>query len=503
MGNSVLGVLIGVLLGYLVRIAIAKKKIQSVENKAAKIRQQAKEEAEKIILQARKKSVDILEEVKKEEKLRQQQLIRQEERLDRREQQLEQLSQAISQKERKLLVKAEKVKELKQEIETLKEKEIEKLEKISKTTKEKAYQELQDRIEKQYSQDLYERLKKLELEGEKKLQERAKNIMSLAMQRLAQSYTSDMASYTLSLPSDEIKGRIIGKEGRNIRAFERETGVEVLIDETPEVITLSSFNPIRREIARVAMEKLIADGRIQPALIEKTVADARQKVAAEIVNAGEEAVYKLGIVGLHPDLIKILGRLKFRTSYGQNVLEHSIEVARIAEIIATELGANAQVAKKAGLLHDVGKAVDHEVQGTHVEIGRRILKKYGIEEEVIKAMEAHHGEYKAQTVEAVIIQVADAISGSRPGARRSSLEEFLQRLEDLENIAKSYEGVEKCYAIQAGREIRIFVQPDKVADLEAKKMAREIAKEIEEKLRYPGEIRVTVIRENRVVEYAR
>jgi ribonuclease Y len=308
---------------------------------------------------------------------------------------------------------------------------------------------------------------------------------------------------TVSIPSDEVKGKIIGKEGRNIKAFERATGVEVIVDDTPGSITLSSFDPVRRQIARVALEALIVDGRIQPAKIEEAVEKAKQEISKIIKDKGEEAVYECGIYNLDPKLVAILGRLHFRTSYGQNVLQHSIEMTHLARMLAEELGANVTVAKTGALLHDIGKAVDHEVAGTHVEIGRRILQKFGVSDEIVKAMQAHHGEYPYETIESVIVQIADAISGGRPGARRDTVENYLKRLKELEAITTQFSGVEKSFALQAGREIRVFVNPIEMTDFEAKKLARDIANRIEQELKYPGEIKVTVIRESRVIEFAR
>ena len=491
------------ILGYFLRLVLVQRQAASIESRIQRLRQEAKGKAESLILQARQKAIRILEEAKKEEKLLKQQLTQQIERFEKKHEFLEKRSQEIAQKEELLRDKASKIKEIERQVQALKQKSLEKLESISRLSQDEAKKYLLELVEKTYQSELHNRLKKLEQEGAKQLEERARNIMSLAMERLASPHSSDLTSYTVSLPTDDIKGRIIGKEGRNIRAFEKATGVEVVIDDTPEVVVLSSFSPIRREVARLALERLILDGRIQPALIEKIVTEAKKEVAAEIRKAGEDAIYKLGIVGVDPDLVKILGRLKFRTSYGQNVLEHSIEVARIAEIIASELSADASVAKKAGLFHDIGKAVDHEVQGSHVEIGRRLLQKFGIAQEVIEAMQSHHQEYEPTSLEAVIVQVADAISGARPGARRASLEEYLQRLEDLEKITDSFKGVQRSFAIQAGREVRVFVEPDQVSDYEAKKLAREIAAQIEAQLKYPGEIKVNVIRERRVVAYAR
>lgn len=347
------------------------------------------------------------------------------------------------------------------------------------------------------------RLQKLERGGEEQLEKRAKDILTTVIQRLGNSVSADVLTTIVNIPNDEIKGKIIGKEGRNIKAFERAAGVEIIVDDTPGAITISSFNPIRRQIARVALENLILDGRIQPAKIEEAVKKAELEINKIIKEKGTQAAYECGVLNLDQRVIMILGRLHFRTSYGQNVLQHSVEMGHLAGMMAEELGANVQVAKAGALLHDIGKAVDHEVQGTHVEIGRRILQKFGVDELVIKAMQAHHGEYPYETPESIIVQTADAISGSRPGARRDTVENYLKRLEDLEKIATSFKGVEKAYAISAGREIRVFVTPTDVNDLESKQIAADIARRIEAELKYPGEIKVAVIRETRAVEYAR
>ncbi|MBI2175120.1 MAG: ribonuclease Y [Parcubacteria group bacterium] len=346
-------------------------------------------------------------------------------------------------------------------------------------------------------------MQKLELFGREELERKARNILSTIIQRVASSTASEVTTSTVSIPSDDIKGKIIGKEGRNIRALERAAGVEVIIDDTPGAVLISSFDPVRRQIARIALENLILDGRIQPARIEETVEKAKLDVEKMMKEAGETAMYEVGVFDIDPRLLMLLGRLRFRTSYGQNVLQHSIEMAHLAGMLASELGADVQIAKKGALLHDIGKAVDHEVQGTHVEIGRRILQKFNVDTRIIQAMQSHHEEYPYETLESVIVQTVDAVSASRPGARRDSIENYLKRLEDLERIANTFDTVEKSYAIQAGREIRVFVTPEKITDVEAKTLARNIADQIERELKYPGEIKVHVIRETRVVEYAR
>lgn len=496
-------VLTGAIIGYASRVLLARRSRAALESKLAAKHQAVQIKADELLLEARKKAVEILESAKQEEKTRADQLRRHEERLDKKDEELEAERHELKAKEEDLTKRETALKKEQTALSELREQELKHLEKVSQLSREEAKTELFKHLEDINRQELFQRQTKLESDGSEALAEKAKNVMALAMQRLASQYTTELTTYHFPLPADDIKGRVIGKEGRNIRAFERETGVDVIIDDTPGVLTLSSFNPIRREVARLALTRLIADGRIQPALIEKFVAEAKQEVAHEIRKAGEEAVYKLGIVGLNPDLVKVVGRLKYRSSYGQNVLEHAIEVARLAEMLAAELGANAAVAKKAGLLHDIGKAVDHEVQGTHIEIGIRILEKFNVEPAVITAMKSHHGDFPHETIEAVIVEVADAISGARPGARKSSLEEYLKRLEELETIANAFEGVERTFAIQAGREVRIFVEPTAVDDIAAKNLARNIANEIENKMAYPGEIKVHVIRETRVVEYAR
>lgn len=494
---------VGLAAGWALRILVARRRQIFSEALAKKIEDRAKAKSSEILLQARQKAVEILEEAKKEEKEHQKRLEILRDRLAQKEAALETRSQRQEEQALELRTQAKAIKELENKLKETEAEQLKELERITGLSREKAKDQLFEKIEQEHVQELAARLRKLESEGREVLEEKAKNILVLAMQRLASVQSAEITSFSVALPSDEVKGRIIGKEGRNIRTFEKETGVEVIIDDTPEVVVISSFNPIRREIARVAMERLIKDGRIQPARIEKYVADAKVQVVEEIKRAGEEAVYKLGIVGVAPSLVKILGRLKFRTSYGQNVLEHSVEVARLAEMIASEIGVDVQLVKRAGLFHDIGKAVDQEIQGSHVEIGRKILKKFGEDEQVIKAMQSHHGEYEPEIPEAVVVEVADALSGARPGARRASLEEYLKRLEDLEAIAKDFEGVAKSYAIQAGREIRVFVEPEKITDDQAKLLARRIAASIEGQLKYPGEVKVHVIRESRVIEYAR
>lgn len=495
--------LVGAVAGYIFRLLVLKNRANSIESKLADRLAKIKDEAREIILEAKNKAVQILEEAQAELKQEKIQLQKNEERLLRKEEALDKRAEELAAKE--TLVEAAKAQAaaLNQELETLRQQAIEKLEKVAALTKTEAQTELFRRVEEEVKDDLAESLKKLEKERRETVERRAFEIISTVMQRYARSNVSELTTTTVPLPSDDLKGRIIGREGRNIRHLERLTGVEIIVDEAPETIILSSFDPVRREIARIALENLIQDGRIQPSRIEEKVEEAKRLVADKIRQAGEAAVYEVGILDLPPEIIQLLGRLAFRTSYGQNVLMHSVEVATLSGMLAQELGMDADVAKKAGLLHDIGKAVDHEIEGTHLELGRKILQKYRMDERVIKAMQSHHEDYPVEIPEAYVVNTADAISGARPGARRDSLENYLKRLGDLERIANSFDGVEHSYAIQAGREIRVFVFPDKIDDYGAMQLARQIANRIESDLNYPGEIKVNVIRETRAIEYAK
>jgi len=408
----------------------------------------------------------------------------------------------LESKKQELLDKAERIDKIKSEIAKIKEEQLAKLEKIAGLTKEEAKKVLLDNTEREIKEDLVIRYKKLNQQAAEDLDKKAKEMLSLAIQRCAVSHATETTTSVIDLPTDEMKGRIIGREGRNIRTIERLTGVEIIVDDTPQAITVSGFSPIRRQVAKKALEKLIVDGRIHPVKIEEAIENAKKEIALEIKTAGENTIYELGITGLDPKLVQIVGRLKYRTSYGQNILQHSIEIANISALLAEELGADVTIAKKGGLLHDIGKAVDHEVQGTHPEIGYDILKKFGMPEEIAYIARSHH-EDSPNTLEAIIVKVADAISGARPGARKDTYEQYLQRLEELEKVATTFGGVERAYAIQAGREIRVFVLPEELDDLASIKLAKDIAKKIEEELKYPGEIKVTLIREKRIIEYAR
>ena len=499
----VLGGMLGIALGYYLRYIHALSRKESLELSIKERVLEAEEKALKIIEKAEAKTETLEKEKKHELKELEDKYTKTEERLIRKEELLDNRQTDVDSQIESVREKIEQIKDIKVRLDGRESEINQKIEAISGLTKEEAYERLVTGIEKERELDILARIQKLNVRGEEQYDEQAKNILTSAIHRIGNSLRVDIMSSTIAIPSDDVKGKIIGKEGRNVRAFERATGVDVLIDDTPGHITLSSFDPVRREIARVALEILLTDGRIQPAKIEEVVEKARGEVGTIVKKMGEKAAYEAGVANLHPDLVKILGRLHFRTSYGQNVLWHSVEMAHIAAIIAEEIGADVAVSRAGALLHDIGKTVSQEVQGTHVEIGIRILEKYGVDQNVIVAMRAHHEEYPYSTPESIVVQVADAISGGRPGARRDSIENYIKRLGDLEEIALKMPGVEKAFAIQAGREIRVIVNPEKITDLEALNLARSIATDIEEKLRYPGEIKVNVIRESRAVEYAR
>lgn len=495
--------LIGIAVGYFLRWIHSLGRRGSMELEIKQMMLEAREDAKRITQEADAKAEETLNALKAELKEKTTQLNKTEDRLIKKEDLLDKRQTDIDADVENIKNKIEEVRAFKEKAEALTVERQAELSKIAGLSEAEAKKELLGLVEKQSEEDILIRLQKLEIDGKERFERKAQDILTSSIHRLGNSVIDDIMSTSVKIPSDEVKGKIIGKEGRNIKAFERATGVDVIIDDTPNTITISSFDPIRRHVARIALENLIIDGRIQPAKIEEVVQKAKDEINKTIKEKGEQAAYESGVHNLDPRVIAILGRLHFRTSYGQNVLYHSIEMAHIAGMLAEELGADPYVARAGALLHDIGKAVDHEVQGTHVEIGKRILQKFGVDEAIIKAVIAHHEEYPYETPESIIVQVADAISGGRPGARRDSVENYIQRLEDLEAIAKNFPGVEKSYAIQAGREIRVFVTPENVSDLEAKKMARDIALQIENELKYPGEIKVNVIRESRSVEFAR
>lgn len=494
---------IGGFLGYIIRQKIAQKSSESIESKLKTRIEKVREEAKSIVLEAREKAAQVLEEAEKEKKARKTLLDKTESRLLQREELLDKRHIELSEKEEENKQIYEKIQLLKTELEKIQKNELDLLEKIAKLTQKEAKEELMKKIEKENSEEVLKALKKIEVSRQEEIEKKAKEIMIGAIQKYSRSNVGEVTTSVINLSSEDIKGKIIGREGRNIRHFEKLSGVELIMDDSPSTIVLSSFDSARREIAKVALEKLIQDGRIQPAKIEEKIAEAQTEVRERIKKAGEDALYEVGILDLPQELVYLVGRLNFRTSYGQNALTHSIEVSLLAAALASELGADIEICKKAGLLHDIGKAVDQEIEGTHLELGRRILIKYNMPEEIVKAMQSHHDTYPIETIEAAIVNAADAISASRPGARKDSIEAYLKRLANLEEIASSYEGVEKVYAISAGREVRIFVEPEKIDDLGAIKLAKEIANRLEETLKFPGEIKVTVIRETRVVEVAR
>ncbi len=493
--------------GYFIRKMIAEAKISSAESASKKIIEEANQEAASMKresqLEAKEEAHRMRSELDKEVKERRTELQRLERRLDQKEESLDRKLNNVEKKEEELRLKEEENYKFREELEKLEQKQLSELEKISSMTTEEAKDVLLQRVRNEIEHEMITMVKDMESQAKAEAEKKSREIVTLAIQRYAADHVSESTVSVVSLPNDEMKGRIIGREGRNIRALETLTGIDLIIDDTPEAVIISGFDPIRREVARLALEKLVSDGRIHPARIEEIVEKTRKEVDGQIKEEGERATFESRVHGLHPDLVVLLGKLKFRTSYGQNVLQHSIEVSHLAGMMASELGLDVNFAKRAGLLHDIGKAIDHETEGSHVHIGAELAKKYKESGNIVNAIEAHHGDVDFQTLEAVLIQSADAISAVRPGARRETLEAYIKRLEKLENIADSFEGVEKSYAIHAGREIRIMVKPDRIDDYTSIQVARDIVKKIEGELEYPGQIKVTVIRETRAVDYAK
>ncbi len=498
---------IGVLVGYLVRKMLAEAKITSAEEAADKIIEDAKKQAEstkrEALLEAKEEIHNQRNELEQEKREQRNELQKFERKLEQKEDSISKQQKKLEQKEKEILDKEEKLQQQEQELNEIYQKQVEELENLSGLTSQEAKDMLLNRVRDEVSHETAMMVKEMESRAKEEAEKNAREIITMAIQKCAVDHVAESTVSVVSLPNDEMKGRIIGREGRNIRTLETLTGIDLIIDDTPEAVILSGFDPIRRETARLALEKLVSDGRIHPARIEEMVEKARKEVDEQIREEGEQASLDTGVHGIHNELIKLLGRLKFRTSYGQNVLNHSIEVARLCGVMAHELGTDVGIAKRAGLLHDIGKAVDHEYEGPHVAIGAELGKKYGESSEVLHAIMTHHGDEEPQTLEAVLVQAADAISAARPGARRETLESYIRRLEKLEEIADSHKSVEKAYAIQAGREVRIMVKPEQADDESSINLARDISKQIESELDYPGQIKVTVIRETRAVEYAK
>ncbi len=501
--EALIAVAAGFGVGYFYHKNISDKKVKSAQEQADEILAKAEAEAKELIVKAKEEAIQLRDEVEQEAVRKRKEGERQEERLQKRHESLDKRLENLEKRERVLNKRQSQMDRKANEIDKLSAQRMAELERVSAMTRDEAKGELLQMVENEARQDMVRVIRQVEADTKQEADRKARDIIVMAMQRVASDQVSETVVSAVPLPSDDMKGRIIGRQGRNIRAFENATGVDVIVDDTPEAIILSGFDPVRREVARLAMSRLITDGRIHPARIEKLVSKAREEVNQTIIEEGERAVYESGVRRLHPDIVKLLGRLKFRTSYGQNQHAHAIEASRIAVIIANEVGADVELCREAALLHDIGKAVDHEVEGPHAIIGADICKRCGVNPRVINAVASHHHEVEQESLEAVIVEIADAISGARPGARRESLENYVKRIKALEEVANSFSGVEESFAIQAGREIRIIVRPEEVDDFLAIKMSKDIARQVEESLEYPGQIKVTVIRETRAVDYAK
>ncbi|MER3397860.1 MAG: ribonuclease Y [Chloroflexota bacterium] len=498
-----LALLAGGAAGFFGRQIITGRRVQAAEQAANRLIAEARAKQKEILLEAKDEAIRVRNQAEAELRERRAELQRQERRLAQKEENLERRAEALERRERAVAQREREIESLRAKAEHLATLQQKELERVAGLSREEAKQLLLRSVEAEAREEAARLVRQIEQEAREEGERRARNILATAMQRLAAEVTSELTVSVVPLPNEEMKGRIIGREGRNIRALENATGVDIVIDETPDCVTLSGFDPIRREVARIALTRLISDGRIHPARIEEVVAKARQEVEASLLEDGQQAAAEVGVTGLPPEVLRTLGRLKYRYSYGQNVYYHSIECAKLAGLIATEIGADVDLAKKGALLHDIGKALDQDFEGPHALAGAEFCRKHGVSAKVVNCIAAHHGDEEPATVEAVIVAIADAISGSRPGARRESLEHYIRRIEALEKIATSFEGVEKAYAIQAGREVRIIVKPDQVDDLSAMRLARDIARRLEESLEYPGQIKVTVIRETRAVDIAR
>jgi ribonucrease Y len=506
------GAFLGILIGFIVLCVVVtivvintskKRYLREQENKADNIIKVATEKARVIELEAKDESLKVMKETEGEIQRRRGDLSREEERLQKRRSELDFRLERLEQREANLNKRQSALDRRANEIERMQEQHLAELQKIAQMTMEEAHEELLQVAEKEARSDMVRIIRQIEAEARQDGEKRAREIVADAIQRVASDHVSMVTTSIVELPNDEMKGRIVGRNGRNIRAFEQAAGVDVIVDDTPEAVTISCFDPVRREIARLALSRLILDGRIHPAHIEKILEDEEKQMDATIAEAGEQAAFDADVHGLHPEILKVLGRLKFRTSYGQNQLAHAVETAKLAAVIAAELGADPEICRTAALLHDLGKAIDHNTEGTHAQIGAELAKRYGVNDKIVNAISSHHHEVEQESVEAVIIEAADAISGARPGARREDLEQYIKRLKALEDIANSYKGVAQSFAIQAGREVRIIVKPEEIDDLAATRLARDISKKVEETMQYPGQIKVTVIRETRAVDYAK
>jgi ribonuclease Y len=506
LGFSIIGVFalaLGIAIGYALKHLKMVRLLQNRKDEANMILEEARENALEIELQAKDKAIQIRQTADSEVNRRRTELSREEDRLQKRREEVDGRMDRVEKREQVLNKRQSALDKRANELDKVYEQEMAELQRVSQMTIEEARTHLLTEVEKDARADMARIIRQVELEAREDGEERARDIITTAIQRVASEHVSEVTTSVVSIPSDEMKGRIIGRNGRNIHAFEQAAGVDVIVDDTPEAVTISCFDPVRREVARRALQKLVTDGRIHPAHVEKILKNEQKEVERIMLEASEQAVYDAGVSGLHPEVIKMLGRLKFRTSYGQNQLSHAVEVAKLAAVIAAELGADVEISKASGLLHDLGKAMDHNTEGTHAMLGAEFAKRYGVNPRVINAIASHHHEVEQESVEAAIAEAADAISGARPGARRESLEHYIKRVRSLEDIANSYKGVTQSYALQAGREIRIFVKPEEIDDLDSIRLARDIAKRVEENMQYPGQIKVTVIRETRAVDYAK
>jgi len=500
---AALGLAIGALLGGTIRRRISQGRVAAAETNAAKILAEAQTREKEILLEAKEEAIRLRAQIEAELKERRAEVLKLEQRVAHREENLDRKLETLERRSQTLDEKEEDLAGTRTELEDLRRKQLEEIERVSGLTSQEAREVLLAEVEKEARDEANRRVRAIEAETREEAESRVRDILVTSMQRLATDVVSESTVSVVPIPSDDMKGRIIGREGRNIRALENATGVDLIIDDTPDAVTLSGFDPVRREIARLALSKLVSDGRIHPTRIEEMVEKVRQEVELVIKDAGEQAAIEAGCPGLHPEILKTLGRLKFRTSYGQNQLLHAVESAHVAGMLAEEIGADINVSRRGALLHDVGKAIDHQVEGTHALIGADLARRYGVSPAVVHCIAAHHEEEEPRTVEAAVVQIADAISGSRPGARMETLEYYIKRLEALEGLASGFQGVEKAFAIQAGREIRIIVKPEEVDDLASMRLARDISRKIEENLEYPGQIKVTVVRETRAVDYAK